>query len=168
MARHLITGAAVLAALLTTAAAASADGTSQLAASAGLTPAEAEGMSLAQIHALKVNREARRDERITVSGREYPGTVTVSNAQFVASAGLTADEARGMSVTEVAAHKNNFRATRDEQITASAPRPRSFDAAAHPQLLAQADLTVEEAQGMSLAEVYQAKINAESRRDDRQ
>jgi hypothetical protein len=168
MVRRLTKGAAVLAVLVATTAAASADGMTQLAAAAGLTPAQAEGMTLAEIHALKVNREARRDDMITVSSRQYPGLVTDENAGLVASAGLSADEARGMTLTTVAAYKNNRNASRDNRITVIEPRTAFFDAAAHPQLLAQAGLTADEAAGMSRTEVFQAKINREARRDDQQ
>jgi hypothetical protein len=167
MTRTFAHGAAVLAALLVTTATASADGTSQLAAIAGLSPVEAEGMTLTEIYAVKVNREARRDDRITVSSRQFDGLVSEDHAGLVAAAGLSMGEAYGMSLSELAAHKNNLRARQGDEIPIVVERSAFFDPADHPQLLARAGLTAEEAEGMTLAEVHAAKVYREARFDDR-
>jgi hypothetical protein len=83
-----------------------------LAANAGIAPEQARWMSLTEIAAVKFNRDASADDRQTVlshvgvivatrSGPETGGRY----AQLAASAGLTSDEARGMSLGEIAAHK---------------------------------------------------------------
>ena len=93
---------------------------SQLAASAGLSPAEARGMSLTEIAVAKFNRNADNDNR------QYPvrgsGVTAISRstgnagyAQLVANAGLSADEARGMSLTEIAVAKFNRNADSDSR-----------------------------------------------------
>ena len=83
--------------------------TSQLAEAAGISADEAAGMSLEQIFIAKINREARGDEKqavkysaVTLSTRSvYFG----GQEQLVASAGLSASEAAGQSLTEIAAAK---------------------------------------------------------------
>jgi hypothetical protein len=81
---------------------------SQLAAVAGLSADEAQGMSLGEIYVAKINREARGDDKQAVkstgavmSTRSAYG----AGAQLVASAGLSADEASDLSLTEIAAAK---------------------------------------------------------------
>ena len=82
----------------------------QLAASAGLAPDEARGLSLTEIAAAKFNRDADRDDSQRVL---RGGDVTVTSrsvgerawSQLVASAGLTPEEARGLSLSDIAAAK---------------------------------------------------------------
>lgn len=165
MKRTLTVSAALVAGLVAAAPVTRADGMEQLIASAGLTPAQASGMSLTEIYARKINRESGRDDKITVSSRAVSGFQAGSHGQLVASAGLGMDEAQGMSLADIAAAKASRSATRDERVPAPRQPVASFDAAAHPQLAARAGLTVEQAQGMSLAEVYRLKQNGETGRD---
>ena len=87
----------------------------RLIAAAGLTPAEAAGMTLAEIAAAKHNAGTREDDRIVAAagGAGEPGP------SLVAAAGLDAGAAAGLILTEVAAIKFN-RDTRsdDRQTTA--------------------------------------------------
>jgi hypothetical protein len=146
----------------------SAGDLSQLAAAAGVTEAEAAGMSLAEIHARKINRESRGNDKVTVSSREHQVFQADRNRQLVAVAGLTLGEARGMSLDDIAASKANVNAGNEDRIPVAPARAARFDAAANPQLVAAAGLTIEEADGMTLAEVYRLKVNREARGDDRQ
>ena len=84
---------------------------SQLIANAGLTPAEAQGLSLSEIAALKFNRDSASDYRQTVR-QDVGVTVTSRSAdgadrwsQLVSNAGLSPDEARGLSLNEIARAK---------------------------------------------------------------
>lgn len=130
--------AAIAAAAFTAAAPSFANG--QLIASAGLTAAEAEGLTLNQIVAAKYNRDRSFSDRqavaVTPSGdtaqvveiynagksfsdrQPLPGAsdVTASSrsmvdpadhAQLIASAGLTAEEAEGLTLNEIVAAKHN-------------------------------------------------------------
>ncbi len=82
----------------------------QLAANAGLTGAEAQGMSLSDIYVAKINREARGDDKQAVRGGQVTmGTrsaiSSTSNGQLIAAAGLSRQDAAGLSLTEIAAAK---------------------------------------------------------------
>ena len=82
----------------------------QLYAAAGLTVAEGRAMTLEQVFVAKINRESRGDEQQLV----VDGSVAMASraygqggdhAQLAASAGLSAAEAAGMSLTDIAAAK---------------------------------------------------------------
>ena len=81
----------------------------QLAAAAGLSAAEAKGLTLNEIFVAKINREARGDDKQMAHG----GAVTMGtrsapiepSSQLIAAAGLTAQEAARMSLTEISAAK---------------------------------------------------------------
>ena len=131
---------AFAAAIAALAAAGPAFANDQLIASAGLTAAEAEGLTLNQIVAAKYNRDKSFSDRqavtVTPSGdtaqviaiynagksfndrQPLPGAsgVTASSrsmidvadhAQLIASAGLTAAEAEGLTLNEIVAVKYN-------------------------------------------------------------
>lgn len=88
----------------------------QLIAAAGLTPAEAEGLTLSELAAGKHNAGSDSNERIVVvmSSR---GPVRVGS-QLAAAAGLGGAEAQGMSLTAIAAAKFNHDSSDDNQQTA--------------------------------------------------
>jgi hypothetical protein len=140
----------------------------QLIASAGLSPSEAQGMTLTEIAAHKINRESPGDDRVTVSTRSYPVFDVAGHSQLVAVAGVSPSAARGMTLTEISARKVNLGTRGDDRIPLVDPATRGFDPAAHPQLVAAAGLEPAEATGMSLNEVYVRKFNREQRGDDRQ
>lgn len=145
---------------------------SQLVASAGLTPEQAQGMSLTEIAQHKFNRDVsgadRWDPAIpVVQGTAYHG-------QLVANAGVAPDAARGMSLTELAAVKfNNDTRPDDHQTIAHASaatvatRSTSDTTKAVAQLIASAGLTPEEAEGMSLSEIAQYKFDRDVSGADR-
>ena len=165
MSRTMLAGAAAAAVILLNPAPSTADPSAQLAASAGVSASEASQMSLSELYARKINREAGRDNRVTVSTRGTPAGPEV-HSTLVANAGLDEADARGMSLNEVAAHKHNRNATRDAQV-AWVEHGVASDPSGHPQLLAQAWIDGAEADGMTLADLHEAKLNREARRDDR-
>ena len=143
---------------------------SQLISSAGLTPAEASGLSLTEIAAAKFNRSAGGDDQQTVL---RPRAVTVASrsagsdvSQLAASTGLSSAEAHGLSLSEIAAAKFNRSASGDDQQTVL--RPRAVTVASRSagsdvsQLAANAGLTPEEARGLSLSEIAAIKFADES------
>jgi hypothetical protein len=83
----------------------------QFYASAGLTMGEGRGWDLEQVFVAKINRESRGDDQqrlvaaepVTMGTRAYGQGGDYS--QLAASAGLDPAEARGMSLTEIAAAK---------------------------------------------------------------
>jgi hypothetical protein len=158
------------AALLLALAPALASAQSQLAAGAGLTAAEASGMTLTEIYIAKFNRESGRDQQQVVAARSDPVTVeTRRHAQLIRSAGLTPEEAEGLSLAEIAAIKASRNARNDERVVVMIGRSMpATDRAAYGQLVAGAGMTPFEASGLSLNDLYVMKINREARRDERQ
>ena len=138
---------------------------SQLAASAGVSPAEAERLSLTEIAQAKFNRDTRGDDRhvIVAHGVASPG----AKAGLAANAGLSAAEARGLTLSEIAAAKFN-RETRGSdrqsvQRNDATMAARSIaDNRARTQLTSSAGLAPEAAAGMSLADVAQAKFDRDT------
>jgi hypothetical protein len=167
MTRNLTSAAALLAGLLQGAPALPGD-LAQLAAGAGISEVEAQGMSLSEIHALKINRESRGQDRVTVSSREHPVFVADTHGQLVRAAGLDPAEARSLTLGEIAALKASRNSGHDAQVPLATAPSRPFDADAHPQLVAAAGLSMEAARGMTLGEIYRAKVNREARGQDRQ
>ncbi len=101
MKRNAETGGDDQVAIVAAAVAPQPSGRSQLIAAAGLTPAQASGMSLTALATAKANREVRGDDlHPIVSSRSSPANQAAWD-QFAASAGLSAAEARGMSLHEI-------------------------------------------------------------------
>ena len=154
---------AAAAVALTAAAPSYAD--SQLAASAGLNPAQAAGLTLTEIAQAKFNRDARGDDRhvIVVHGVAS----AEARAQLAANAGVSPVDAQGLSLSEIAAAKFNREGSGDDQqrvvrsdVTKAA---RSVaDNSAWAQLIASAGLTTDEAAGLSLSEIAKVKFDRES------
>lgn len=168
--KRAVTTASALALSLLALAPVNAQSWTQLAASAGLTADEAQGMTLNEIYAAKINHETGRDGQQLVSRRAAPAIVVVTrDARLIAAAGLTPMEAQGMALAELASNKSSFNARRDErQVVVSSRSIEGIDPAAHRQLVAAAGITGAEAFGLSLNDLYVLKINKESGRDDRQ
>ena len=76
----------------------------QLYAAAGLDPAEAQGLTIDQVFIVKINREYGRDQEqleersATISSRSYSSDYE----RLARSAGLTPEEAAGMTLVEIA------------------------------------------------------------------
>jgi hypothetical protein len=159
-----ILGATILGGTFGVAVYAEAADAGQLAASAGVSPAEAEGLTLAEIAAIKFNRDTRGDDRQSVSHAQ--GTIMVDGARhahLIRQAGLTPAEADGLTLAELAAGKYNAGADGDDMIVVVSSRgPRD----ANPQLVASAGLTPAEAQSMSLTEVAAAKFRRDTPSND--
>jgi hypothetical protein len=142
---------------------------SQLIAAAGLTTAEAQGMTLTELHAYQINRGSpRAAERVTVAKRSYPAFDARAHGQLVVSARENPEVAYGMSLSDIAAAKLNLGSDPDDRIPVLPERTVEFSPSRAPQLVAAAGLTPEEAAGMTLTEIYVRKINREARGDDRQ
>jgi hypothetical protein len=86
----------------------SAGETGQLAASAGIPADEADRLSVTEIAAAKFSRDTEnaqrvvRREGVTAIARSVAAS---DRAQLVAAAGLSAEEANGLSLSEIAAAK---------------------------------------------------------------
>ena len=149
------------------AAAAPAFADSQLAANAGLSPVEAQGLSLTEIAQLKFNRDTRQDDRHPIvvpgSGGDY--------AQLAASAGISADEAKGMSLGEIYVAKINRESRGDEQQVVKASdvtmTSRSVaNGAGYAQLAASAGLSADQAAGITLGQIAAAKFARDTYNSD--
>jgi hypothetical protein len=129
---------------------------SQLIAAAGLTPAEAQGLSLTEIAQYKFNRETGRDGQQAAELDRVAPAVAASkplNAVAISSAndGLSySDQQRNVSRSGVTMASRNV---------------GNGDWS---QLIASAGLTPAEAKGMTLNEIAIAKFNHDADRDDRQ
>ncbi|HET9067457.1 MAG TPA: hypothetical protein VFN28_02345 [Amaricoccus sp.] len=149
---------------------------SQLAASAGLSPEEAAGMSLTEIAAVKFNNDTRPDDRqsirhgsgATVSSRTfvYPGR---SSGKVAASAGLSPEQAKGMTLTEIVAVKFNNDTRDDDRQTVKHERGVTLAThapgtplAAFAQLTASAGLSPATADGLSLTGIAAYKFDRDT------
>jgi hypothetical protein len=149
---------AVAAALLGAAAPAFAQ--SQLVANAGLTPAEAAGLSLNEIAVAKFNRGSDSSERQVTFTPASGG----NSAQLAASAGLAPDQAQSLTLTEIAAAKFNRDASASDAQRVQRPSgvtqiTRSLGTDGRSQLVAAAGLSQDEANGLSLTEIARAKFD---------
>ena len=139
----------------------------QLAANAGLSAAEAQGLTLSQIAQVKFNRETRGDDRQAVI--IVPGH-SASYDQLAASAGLSASEARGMSLDEIFVAKVNKESdTDDQQLVTGGDVTMASRSAYSPnaQFAASAGLSPAEAAGMSLTEIAAIKFQRDTSTGDR-
>jgi hypothetical protein len=141
----------------------------QLTANAGLSPAEAQGLSLTAIAQAKFNRDSRGDDRHEIV---VPVAPSGDYGQLAASAGVPAAEADGMSLGEIFVAKINRESRgQDQQLTksgsvtmASRSPSRATDRS---QLIAAAGLSAADAQGMSLTEIAAAKFQRDTATGDR-
>jgi hypothetical protein len=78
---------------------------SQLIVAAGLTPAEAEGMSLAELAGAKANREARGADRYVIVTPRGAETNTAGREQIAASIGVEPEVGRAMTLDQLAMAK---------------------------------------------------------------
>jgi hypothetical protein len=156
---------AATASLALTGAAFAEGGKEQLAASAGIRPAEAQQLTLTEIAAHKFNRDVSGADEQKV--RIEPGRSIGTPEQLASAAGLGADDASTMSLTEIAAHFFNRASSdqdqqtvhTDEGVTMVSRQDSYGPSAGLRQLAASAGLTVEEAQGMSLRQIAAHAFN---------
>jgi hypothetical protein len=149
----------IAAVAVTVAAAAPAFAGSQLAANAGISPVEAQGLSLTEIAQAKFNRDTRQDDRHVFVEPGTGGDYT----QLAASAGISADEAQGMSLGEIYVAKINRESRGDEQQAVKGGgvtmTSRSVSGGAgYAQLAASAGLSADEASGLTLGQIAAAKF----------
>lgn len=140
---------------------------SQLAAAAGISAGEAATMSLTELAAAKFNRDSRDDDRQVVSDAKPVMVDTVRHAQLIAAAGVSADEAAGLTLSQLAAGAFNAGSDDDDAqtvVTMSSRGPVRIGS----HLAFAAGLSPEEAQGMSLTAIAAAKFNRDTRDADRQ
>jgi hypothetical protein len=88
----------------------SSEPSSQLYAAAGLTVAEGRAMTLDHLFVAKINRESRGDEQQAVKSSSVTmasrGPVDqASRSQLIAAAGLSAGDASGLTLQQIAAAK---------------------------------------------------------------
>ena len=134
----------------------------QLAANAGLSPAEAQGLSLTEIAQIKFNRETRGDDRV-------PTVVPGSGGDYTQLAAIAGVSPEGKSLNEIFVAKINREARGDEKQAVKGGdvtmTSRSVaGGAAYAQLAASAGLSAADAAGMSLGEIAAAKFARESDR----
>jgi hypothetical protein len=148
---------------LSVAAPAIADG--QPAASAGLSPAQAAGLTLTEIAQAKFNRDTRGDDRHVIV---QPRVATPeARSRLAANAGLPAAEAPGLSLGEIAAAKFNRESAGDdrqrvEHSEVSKAARSVADNSAWAQLIASAGLAPDEAAVLSLTDIARVKFDRES------
>jgi hypothetical protein len=136
----------------------------QLAANAGLSPAEAQGLSLTEIAQAKFNRDTRGDDRHPVV--VVPGSGGDST-QLAAIAGVSPDQ----SLNQIFVAKINREARGDEQQAVKGGdvtmTSRSVaNGAAYAQLAASAGISAADAAGMSLGEIAAAKFARDTDSDN--
>jgi hypothetical protein len=155
--------AALAALLAAVAGAASASPHAQLAASAGLSPSVAAGLTLAQIAAHKANRGESLQDRQTI-----PGTVTPGDAGPAATRGLQASARNmpGLSLRELAAVQANRGESDADKITVTTPTPGV--GGGRSQLAASARLGADGADGRSLTEIAAHFFNRGESEADKQ
>ena len=139
----------------------------QLAAAAGVSAEDAATMSLTELASAKFNRDTRGDDQQAVSDAQPIMVDPVSHAQLIAAAGLSSDEAAGLTLSQLAAGAFNAGSDDDEAqpvVTMSTRGPVRVGS----HLAFAAGLTADEAQGMSLNAIAAAKFNRDSRDDDQQ
>jgi hypothetical protein len=159
MKRDLEVFTAVFALSLTALSPALAEGEwTQLIADAGLTPAEAAGLSLEQITVYKFNRGAGRDNAIGVVARGGPVQADPqAHGHLIHAAGLSRADVDGLTLGEVFAYKAD-RDNAEDFHPAAADGPGAVDPAAHAQLIASLGLSADDAAGMSFSAVAMRKF----------
>jgi hypothetical protein len=159
MKRDLEVFTAVFALSLTALSPALADGEwTQLIADAGLTPAEAQGMSLEQITVYKFNHDAKPHNAIGVVARSGPIQADPqAHGQLIHAAGLSSADIDGLTLGEVFAYKSDLDNAEDYHPTAPAG-PGAIDPSAHAMLIASVGLSPEDAAGMSFSALAMRKF----------
>jgi hypothetical protein len=131
----------------------------QLAANAGLTAAEARGLSLDELAVLAHNRGTSRDNQQVIVMRHNTGSVdAIERRQLILAAGLTPAQAADLSLDELTVHKHNRDVGQDDRIVIVSGRTDGVSIAGHAQFAASAGVGADVAHGMTLDELYIVKI----------
>ena len=101
--KRAVTTASVLALSLLALSPVNAQSWTQLAASAGLTPKQAEGLTLAQIAAFHVDRGASVQDRQAIPGWIAPVDTTAAAGNIVQGFEMSARNMPGLTLAEIAA-----------------------------------------------------------------
>lgn len=146
-----------LAAVLAIALAGPALADSQLAANAGLSPAEAAGLSLSEIAQAKFNR----DSNFTQDAQKPFQPSAEGRANLARTAGVA--NAGDLSLTQIAAVKFSRGASDNDQIRPAglgvSLATRSDNQNTRTQLVANAGLNADDAAGLSLTDIAAAKFD---------
>jgi hypothetical protein len=152
--------AAAMAGLLLTGGAAAAQDHRQLAAAAGLSQAEARGLTVPQITERFIVHNGESDGQLSVPvASAQPRAAAQNHEQLAATAGLSPAGARDLTVSQIAERFFAHYGESNGQPSASAASalPRVFRAAAagggRDQLIAEAHLSQAQAAGLSLTEI---------------
>ncbi|MBP7240491.1 hypothetical protein [Amaricoccus sp.] len=138
---------------------------SQLESNAGLTAEQARGLTLNEIATVKFNRgEATQDQnlvrrQVAVTALAFQGTDAAGYDQLAGAAGLSPEQAEGMTLDQIATAKFNRSESVQDQIpmrdmTSAMAFQDPLDLSTNAHLIRSAKLTPEEAQGMTLNEVW--------------
>lgn len=139
---------------------------SQLAANAGLSPRQAEGLTLAQIAAFHVNVGESLQDRQAIPGW-VPGVDSTAAARnIVLGFEMSSRNGPGLTLAEIAAIQTNRSESNADRITVTRPMPgRGSD---HRQLAAAAGLGLDGAEGRSATELAAILFNRDESIQDRQ
>ena len=145
-----------------------AAGDGQLIAGAGLSPDQAQSLTLTEIAAALFNAGSGPDDRQVIMTRTAPTEVNPArHAQLIAAAGLTPEAARSMTLAEIAAAEFNRGTNADNrQVVMRQTTPVTVDVTRQAQLVAAAGLTPAEAARMTLSEIAAAKFERDGANSD--
>jgi hypothetical protein len=136
--------------------------TSQLAAAAGVTPAEAASLSLTELAAAKFNRDTRDDDQQTVSDATPAMADPYRHAQLIGAAGFSSGEAAGLTLSQLAAGAFNAGSDDDDAQPVVTMSSRGPVGGIEPHLAFAAGIDPAEAQGMTLGAVAAAKFSRDT------
>ena len=138
----------------------------QLAASAGVSTSEAATMSLNELAAAKFNRDSADGDQQSIADSRTIAVDQDRHGQLIAAAGLTADEAEGLTLSQLAAGAFNAGSDDDSAqpvVRVSTRGPVRIGS----QFVASSGLDQVEAQGMSLTTIAAAKFARDTGADNR-
>lgn len=151
-----------LAAVLAVALAGPALAGSSLATNAGLSPADAAGLSLTEIAQAKFNRDAG----FTQNAQAASTASADARSNLARAAGLSADAAQDLTLGQIAAVKFTNGASDNNQIRPAdlnaSLATRSADDRAWAQLVSNAGLSADAATALSLTDIAAAKFDRDN------
>lgn len=135
------------------------DSRAQLAANAGLTTAEAQGLSLQELAVLNHNLGVQRDDALVVVPKRGTEPVDAdARRQLILAVGLTLAEATDLSLSELTVLRYNLGARQDDEMVIVSGRDAGPGNADHTQFAASAGVDADAAREMTLDELYVVKI----------
>jgi hypothetical protein len=154
--RTALASAAILAAGFAAGVRAQAADMAQLAAAAGVSPAEAATMSLSELAAAKFTRDSADENHQKIADTRVIPVDPARHAQLIASARISPAEAESLTLSQLAASKFNAGSDDDnaQPVAMSSRGPVSVGS----HLAYTAGVDPAEAGGMSLTEIAAAKF----------